>query len=158
MPRSLCMVAQWSPVWKTANPTIQRPAWSSERLAMVGTFSEFEQRFDVIVIQSWTKAEIYWLHPEALPVGLRVGSHKTDPEDIVECLTEGHTAGAALLFEPLEHIVIERDCSSDAHDVPFYLQHEPASAHRAAGTRGRDDTREGSYRHQRRPLLCLGAP
>src|SRR5882724_10329447 len=97
-----------------------------------------------IVIQSWTKAEIYRLHPEALPVGLRVGSHKTDPEDIVECLTEGHTAGAALLFEPLEHIVIERDCSSDAHDVPFYLQHEPASAHRAADTRGRDDTREGS--------------
>src|SRR5260370_40161912 len=104
MPRSLSTVARWSPVWKTANPTIQRPEWSSERLAMVGTFSEFEQRFDVIVIQSWTKAEIYRFRLEALPTRLVVGSRQTGPEDIVECLTEGHTAGAALLFEPLEHI------------------------------------------------------
>lgn len=78
--------------------------------------SVFEQRFDIVVAQSGPVAHVsrFDLQSSALTLGLDT---QRCPQQIVQGVPKGGSAGAAFAFNAFHHVVIECNGGADAHDA-----------------------------------------
>src|SRR5579884_704417 len=84
---------------------------------MVGTLCVLDQGLNVVVIQPGKYTQIPRLDFQSpLKRRLRLRRER-DTKQIVQRVAKRHAPGAAFLLHPLEDILVEGDCRSDAHDA-----------------------------------------
>jgi hypothetical protein len=79
--------------------------------------SVLEKRFDIVVVQPGTISHVNRMDSEFAGAGLCLSLRQGHPEQIVQGVSKRGSSRPAFVLDPLDNIIIERDCRTDAHDV-----------------------------------------
>jgi hypothetical protein len=80
-------------------------------------FDLFEKSLRAIVIQVMSSLGVYWINTKLALARRFGGPDQSVAQKFIKRLAKWKSAGAALLLHTFEHILIEGDGGSDAHDA-----------------------------------------
>jgi hypothetical protein len=80
-------------------------------------FAIFDERLDIIVVESGPVPHVKRLDPENAPARSALEAQKSGAQEIVEGLPESGASRPAFALDPVEHIFVQGDRRADGHDA-----------------------------------------
>src|SRR5208283_867615 len=84
---------------------------------MLFALAVLEEGLDVVIVQARFVSHVAGLDPELTAARRAVDAQQCGSQQIIECVAERRSSGTALTFDALGHVVIQRNCCTDAHDA-----------------------------------------
>src|SRR5437879_2785239 len=84
---------------------------------MAVTFADFKKRRDIVIVNAWSRSHMLGFYSKRRSLMRNPRSEQASPQDFIQGLAKGDASRTGFVFETLNHVLVQRNRRSDAHDA-----------------------------------------